>query len=303
MIVVSGATGTIGSEVVRLLVARGLPVRALSRDRSRARQALGPGVEIRQADLEQPETLSAVLDGAAAVLVLTAVSDALAAQERNLVDAATRAGTPHLVKLSAIGAAPDSPMTLGRQHGLSEEHLREQDISWTVLRPTSFMQNLLMHVPSIRSDGRIFAPYGEGRVAFVDTRDIAATAAEILAEPEPHSGEIYTLTGPEPVSHQRVAEAIGAAAGREVSYVPVPPEAAREAMLKVGLPGWLADEHGNPIMEETDVPETYHLLPAGGTREMGGHKGYGLSVMVDILAGVLSGTGPGFLNKGTASHH
>lgn len=242
MIVVSGATGTIGREVVRLLLPRGLPVRAISRDARRARQALGPDVEVREADLRRPETLASVLDGAATVLVLTAVSDALAEQERNLVDTAIREGATHVVKVSAIGAAPDSPMTLGRQHGLSEAYLRERDLSWTVLRPTSFMQNLLMHVPSIRSDGRIFAPYGEGRVALVDARDIAATAAEILAEPAPHSGKTYTLTGPEAVSYHRVAEAIGLAAGREVSYVPVPPEAAREAMLKLGLPAWLADD-------------------------------------------------------------
>ena len=242
MIAVSGATGSIGSELVRLLAAEGRPFRALSRDPVRARDRFGPDVDIGECDLTRPETLPQALDGVDTLFVLTAVADDMSMLERNLVDAALGAGVERIVKLSAIGADQDSPLTLGREHGRSEALIRETGLPFTFLRPGSFMQNLFMHAGSIGQTGSFYAPYGDGRVGLIDTRDVAAVAAAVVRHPDAHEGGTLLLTGPEAVSHHQVAAAIGDAVGRAVTYVPVPPAAARGAMLEAGLPGWLVED-------------------------------------------------------------
>lgn len=242
MIVVSGSTGSIGTELVHLLRERGLPCRALTRDPQRARARFGPGIDVREADLARPETLDAALEGADAVFVLTAVADDLSVLEGNLVDAAARARARHIVKSSALGADLESPLTLGREHGRSEAHLRGAGVPFSVLRPGSFMQNLFMHAATIRTAGTLYAPYGRGRLPLIDARDVASAAASLLADPEGHEGAVYTLTGPEPISHGHVANVLGAVLGKPVTYVPIPSTAAREAMLGQGLPEWLVED-------------------------------------------------------------
>jgi len=242
MIVLTGATGTIGSEVAALLSADRVAFRAIVRDVARAREKLGDGPELVHGDLSRPETLPAALEGADRLLVLTAPSDQLSELEAHLVDAAVDAGVSAIVKVSAQGAAVGSPFRLGDEHGRSEAHVRATGVPATFLRPASFMQNLLMHVPTVVAGGVIYAPFDEGAQPFVDARDVAAAAVEVLRNPAPHRGQAYTLTGPRAATMVEVVQALGGALGREITYVPVTPEQAGAAMRGNGLPDWLTED-------------------------------------------------------------
>src|SRR5438132_13458638 len=158
------------------------------------------------------------------------------------VDAAKRGGVRHIVKLSAIGADASPPYTFGQWHRANEQHIRESGLAFTFLRPNSFMQNFITYFPP--RNGALYLPWGNGTASFVDTRDIASVAAEVLTS-DGHKRKIYTLTGPRALGIADVARILSEAAGRELKYVDVPEDAARDGMLQAGLPQWQVE----PIME------------------------------------------------------
>src|SRR5215208_6889786 len=160
MILVTGATGTIGSEVFRRLAAAGERPRALVRDQQRARARLAGAVECVVGDLDRPETLEAALAGVDRVFLLTRQSVRQPQQERNLIDAAARAGARHLVKLSVFRADERSPLRIARQHRDTERALEQSGLAYTIVRPVFLMQNLL----GIVREGAIHTAAGAGRV-------------------------------------------------------------------------------------------------------------------------------------------
>ncbi len=160
--------------------------------------------------------------------------------EKNFVEAAERAGVRHVVKLSAFIANPDSPLRFGRTHGEGERHLEGSDLSWPFLRPNSFMQNTLANAWSIASEGRLYSPVLDAKVALIDARDVAAVAARVLTK-ERHEGKAYELSGPEAISNREAAEQLSTVLGRAIECVEVSFEDARRAMVGGGLPEWLVD--------------------------------------------------------------
>lgn len=241
-ILVTGATGTIGRPLVAALTARGLPLRLLARDPERAADLRGPHVTLAQGDFTEPDTLPPALEGVERAFLLTSPSPGQAEVHRSFIQAAEEAGVQHVVKISAYGAAPDAPMQLGRWHAEADDALRSSSLAWTILQPHSFMQNLLAQAEVIRTTGAFYGSSGTGRFAMIDARDIAEAAATILADPAPHAGHSYTLTGPEAVSHDQCADALSHALDREVRYVNLTREAHRAGMVENGLPAWLADD-------------------------------------------------------------
>jgi uncharacterized protein YbjT (DUF2867 family) len=160
--------------------------------------------------------------------------------ESNMIEASVAAGVKHIVLSSALGAG-DYPKSFPSWHRKVEDKLRSTAISFTILRPNSFHQNLLTYfAPSIRAQGVFYSSMGEARVSFLDVRDIAAVAAKALAGGE-HSGKTYELNGPEALTYTEVAEKISKHAGRAVQYVDIPAEAQRNAMLEQGMPAWQVD--------------------------------------------------------------
>ncbi|HET9951109.1 MAG TPA: SDR family oxidoreductase [Candidatus Eisenbacteria bacterium] len=240
MILVTGAAGTTGSEVVRQLAAKGMRARALIRNPEKAKLFSGPGVETVVADLEKPATLDAALKGADKVFLTSSVDPRVGLLHANVIESAKRAGVKQIVRLSAISASPASPVQFLKWHGEVDERLSRSGLSYAILRPTFFMQNLFGFRGSIQSDGTIYGSFKEGKLAPIDTRDVALTAAAVLTS-EGHSGRIYELTGPESLPFAKVAEAVGRGIGRPVAYVDVPPEAARANALAAGWPAWMAD--------------------------------------------------------------
>jgi (4-alkanoyl-5-oxo-2,5-dihydrofuran-3-yl)methyl phosphate reductase len=237
MIVVSGATGTVGRELVAELTRRQAKVRALSRNPGRI--VFPAGVEAVAADPASPQTLGPALAGAEKVFVLATGPDRLT-HETNLVAAARQAGAGRLVKLSALTVQDDTADDLITVwHRAAEQAVMRSGLPWTILRPGAFMSNTLTWVPMIRHQGRVFAPYAQVRTAAIDPADIAAAAAAVLLE-DAHDGRAYPLTGPEPVSATDQARILGTALGREIGIAEIPAEAAREQMIQAGTPAQVA---------------------------------------------------------------
>lgn len=241
-ITVTGSTGTIGTELVRLLSAAGAPVRAVLRDYGRAHPL--PHVAWLQADLTDGTLLEPTLSGTRQLFLLTGNRPGFGQTQIGVIRAAERLGVDHVVRLSALGATPRTKSALAREHWEAEQALEESSMSWTILRPHAFMQNWLGDVAeSVREEGAIYAAVGEGRVPFIDARDIAAVAAEALLHPERHTGQRYVLTGGEAVGYGTLARALSGELGRVVTYHALSMDAMRERMERQGMPAAMIDSY------------------------------------------------------------
>ena len=235
MILVTGATGNIGSELVRLLVAKKEQVRVLARDPAKASAKLGAGVEVVQGDLDQPASLAAALAGVDKAFLLASIPG----QEERFIEAAKKAGVKYLVQNSTGGV----PRGVGSApvHAAGEKALQASSgMAWTILRPSEFMSNVLWLRDAIVGQGSIFRPTGDGKAAFIHPHDIAAAAAQVLTAPG-HEGKTYELTGPQALSGAEVATILGAATGRTIRHVDVPLAAVRDQMSALGMPPPLLD--------------------------------------------------------------
>jgi uncharacterized protein YbjT (DUF2867 family) len=238
MILITGGTGTSGQPIVQALLDRGERVRALSRDPEKAAKTLGDDIEIARGDFSDPASLEAAMEGVDRAMLIVASLPDQPAMESAFIDAAKRAGVEHIVKFSAVGADPNSPLRFMRGHGEAEAKLKSSGIAWTMLQPTFFLQNILGLAHAARR-GTIHMDAGDGKAPFVDTRDIAAVAAAALTE-RGHEGKTYEITGPRAVGMADVAREVSAVTGREVRYENVPPEAAKQALMQAGVPEWNA---------------------------------------------------------------
>lgn len=239
MILITGATGTVGSELVKQLVAARQKVRVLVRDPAKALK-FGNAVEVVKGDLSKPETLAAAFVGVDKAFVLSAGPE-LATLEGNAYDAAKRAGTKHIVKLSAFGlgtgimdGAPGMEW-----HGESEKRLRALGTAWTILRPGPFASNVI-NFWGITQRGGLFLPTGNGKDPQIDPRDIAAVAVTVLTTPG-HEEKIYELTGPELLSYAEVVQKIADVTGKPLKFVNVPEAAWRQEILRAGFPPPMVD--------------------------------------------------------------
>ena len=238
MILVTGATGTVGRPLVLELKERRASFRVLTRDSNKARNLLGD-VDCAVGDVSRPETVAKALAGVEAAFLLSPLDPALPAWEAGFARAARKAGVKRLVKLSALGADVRSPGAIARWHGEGEEEVKRAGVPFVVLRPAAFYQNLLIGAAEIRR-GVLRAPMGSARVAMVDARDVGVSAAAALTAPA-LDGETLTLTGPAPLTYAEAAAALAKVLGRPVGYTDVAPDLARQGMAAAGMPPWLAD--------------------------------------------------------------
>ena len=241
-ILVTGATGNVGSILIPNLTSLGADVRALTRDESKAQGLKDAGIEVVVGDLEKPDTLDAAFRGVDKVLLITPPNPNQVIQTKNGIEAAKRTGSPFIVRLSA-GAVRDMPGALPRisgQHAETDPMLMASGLPYNIIRPHFYMQNTMMAADSVASEGTVYMAMKSGNLGMIDVRDIADVAVKVLTE-DGHEGKTYTLTGPESISFHDVAAGLSKALGKHVKYVDVPLEAAREAMLGMGLPEWIAD--------------------------------------------------------------
>ena len=237
MILITGASGNVGREVLKQIVATGARVRAAFQSVSKAAGAPS-GVEIVTMDYTQPPTLQIALKGVEKVFLVGPPTPDLTALERKAVDEIRQSGVRQIVKLSAMGGCE---AIFPRQHAESEDYIMSSGMVYTFLRPNGFMQNFVSYnAPTINTQNAFYGVQGDGKVSHIDLRDIAAVAVKTLTE-DGHAGKAYTLTGPEALSNARVAEILSEDAGREIRYVDLSSEQFNQALLAAGVPEWSAN--------------------------------------------------------------
>lgn len=236
-VVVTGATGRIGRLVVLRLLERKVSAVAFVRDPRKAEGLERAGAKLVQGTLEDETSLREGVAGADTV-VLNVAGESLAEQASIAIRAARAAGVRKVVLVSSARASLDGPTESTRLHARADETLRASGLTFVILRPHSFMQNLLASVGSIRA-GKLFSGTGAGKLGFIDVRDIADSLVA-AATSESWNGLTLDLTGPESIDYTTVAAVISRTLGREVRYVPVSPEVAGEAVRKATGDAWHA---------------------------------------------------------------
>jgi uncharacterized protein YbjT (DUF2867 family) len=235
MILVTTA-GKVGAEATRLLAERQIPVRVLVRDGEKAKALADAGAEVAVGDLDVPASLDAAMAGVTAVIL---VSPAVPAQELNVIASAARAGVGHVVKATSKASA-DSPIARRRGQAEIEAGLAASGLPHTLLRSNAYMQNVLALAPAIAATSGFGSAAGRGRAGMVDTRDVAAVAAEIAIAPASHAGQTYWLSGPEAISNYDVAQTLSQLLGRTIIYTELSFDENREAMIRAGIPAVIA---------------------------------------------------------------
>ncbi|BCL77078.1 NAD(P)-dependent oxidoreductase [Jeongeupia sp. HS-3] len=263
MILVTGATGNVGSEVVRRLAEQNVAVRALTRSADKVGQS--GSVEWVQGEFTDAQSLSNALRGVDKVVLISPAHADMVAHQLAVLEAAKAAGVKHIVKLSGLGAGPEAPIRLPRKHFEIENQIKASGIAYTFVRPNLFMQVLIGSAGSIASDGAIYAPAGEGAISFTDVRDVAATIVTALLEPG-HENQAYEITGPAALTYAEAADVLSVAIGKPAKYVAVDEETARNAMTSGGLDQWLVEA----------FLELFQIYRAG----------YGAAVLSDTVARV-----------------
>lgn len=240
-ILITGATGNIGTELTKILIERKIPFRAMVRNAKDAEKfGESETVETVAADFDKPETIADALKNIERAFLLTPSTENAEMQQKNFVNAARNAGVKHIVKQSQWAASENSPVRFLRYHAKVEKEIEASGLDYTFLRPNLFMQNLLGFKDSIAAEGKFYADAGDCRISIVDVRDIAEIAAAALTE-SGHENKIYDITGPEALTHYELAEKLSDALGKQIEYVDTPSNVMREMLVKFGIPEWQAD--------------------------------------------------------------
>jgi uncharacterized protein YbjT (DUF2867 family) len=240
-ILLTGATGNIGSLLAKKLSDMGVAFRAMVRKPEEAEELRNlPGATLVTGDFNDTDAVKNALQGIKKAFLLTNSTERTEQQQAGFVDAAVAAGVQHIVKLSQLKADRLSPVRFLRYHAAIEERIKATGIGYTFLRPNLFMQGFLLFKDVIRYQGKFFAPAGEAKVSVVDIRDIAAVAAQALTSGGLQQ-RVLDLTGPEALTHAEIAEQLSAALGRKIEYIDAQPSDMLQALLSFGMPAWQAE--------------------------------------------------------------
>lgn len=254
MILLTGATGKIGRELVQYLTSRKREFKVMVRSRDAEKAFDGTGIKVAHGDFERSGSYLDALTGVKQVFLLTTPQPDIVRMEGDFLKACKTKGVQHVVRVSAMGANPWASSALTRCHGRCEAQLEDSGIPWTLLRPTVFMQNLVAFMgPTVAKESTLYTPAGDARMPWVDTRDIAAVAGTALTTQGPPN-RVYEITGPESLTYADVAERLSNAVGRHIAYVNVPDGAALQSMLGMGMSSWLAE----------GMITLYHMFKANG---------------------------------------
>jgi uncharacterized protein YbjT (DUF2867 family) len=256
MILITGASGTVGRAVLDGVRKSGAAYRATYRNEADAKNAPA-GTSTVIADFADKESLRSGLTGVDKVFVVCSPIPQLVELESNVIEVCAEKGVRHVVLNSSLGAE-DYSKSFPSWHRKVEDKLKASKLAYTILRPNSFLQNILaFYAPSIRAQGEFYVAMGDAKLSLIDVRDVGGAAARILTAPQAHAGKTYELTGPEAFSYAEVAEHISRVTGQEVKFVDMPEEAQRKAMLDMGMPEW-------QVTALLDLQQYYSKLGKGG---------------------------------------
>jgi len=240
MILITGASGTVGKEVLAEVLKTGKPAKAMYRNTEDAKGA-PQGVTTVFADFANKDSLKQAFQGIDTLYLVCSPIPQLVELESNVIDVCKALGVRHIVLNSALGAE-DYPKSFPSWHRKVEDKLKSSGLGYTILRPNGFLQNIgTYNAPSIRAQGAFYAAMGNAKVSLIDVRDIAVIAAKALANPAAYSGKTIELNGPEALSYTEIAQHIANVVGRPVQFVDIPETAQRRAMEDLGMPAWQVD--------------------------------------------------------------
>lgn len=233
---ITGATGNVGRALLPLLRAHDATLIAGS-----TRGEAIDGVPGRAIDFNDVPSLTRAFAGVDVAFIVIPLNPNMVPMAGNVAQAARAAGVKHLVRVSGAGADPASPYTIGRVQGEADQHLIASGTPITLLRPKNFMQNFSSFLAGMVKGGTFYSSQGQGRIPFIDVRDIAAVAAKVLENPAAHAGQAHVLTGPEALTNREALDLIGQAVGRMIQLVDIPEEAAVKSMREMGMPDLVVD--------------------------------------------------------------
>ena len=237
MILITGASGNVGKEVLEQILQTGVQVRAAFQSVTKGASAPS-GIQIVIVDFNQPESLRAALKGVDRVFLVGPPTAQLTVLERKAIDVIRQSDVHQVVKLSAMGGRE---AIFPRQHAESEDYIQSTGVPSTFLRPNGFMQNMVNYnAPTINTQNAFYGTEADGRVSQIDIRDVAAVAVKALTE-DGHIGKAYNLTGPEALTNTEIAQILSDDLGREIRYIDLPPTQLKQALLAAGIPEWNVD--------------------------------------------------------------
>ena len=240
MILITGATGKTGSATAKSLGEKGETFRALIRNEEKKEGLESLGGEVVIGSIENTEVVNQSMQGVKTVLVLLPNSESQLALEKQLVDSAKQAGVERIVKMSSIEATPDATSPIPKLHLESEEYIKQSGLAWTMIKPNFYMQNLLASAGTIKEQGKIFLPMGDGKTGMIDTTDVGKVLAKVLSE-DGHESMNHEITGPEILSFYEVAEIFSQVLGKQVDYVDVPMDAYKQTLGQFLTNQWHLD--------------------------------------------------------------
>lgn len=240
MILVTGATGRVGSKLVESLLRLGKRVRVLVRNPQKAASLQTLGASVSSGDLNQLDSLDAALQGCDRLFSIPPNTPNQADREIQLFQAAKGAGIRHIVKLSTIKSDPESSCEFFRQHAVAEQYLKQSGIEYTILQSNSFMQNFLWFTHEMRIKGTLSLPMRDAKTAPVDIRDVVSVASVILTK-EDHEEKTYNITGSDLLSLQEIAAKFSAIASQKITYIDVSPIDFQQTLLQSGVAEWFAE--------------------------------------------------------------
>jgi uncharacterized protein YbjT (DUF2867 family) len=240
-ILVTGASGTIGSHLVRELQAAKANFRVMTSKAESVAAYQAKGIDAVQGDFADAASLATAFAGVNTLFLLLPLVPNKLELAATAVNAAKAAGVQHIVRSSGAGADANSPISLARLQGSIDALVAGSGIAHTFLRPNGFMQNFVTYTAGQIQAGEFYAPHEDAAQSLVDARDIASAAAVVLQNPSAHAGQAYTLTGPQALTEAQYAQALADVAGHPVRYVNVPMQAAEDTMKSWGMPAVIVD--------------------------------------------------------------
>jgi uncharacterized protein YbjT (DUF2867 family) len=242
MILITGSTGKTGGEVARQLAAARTPFRALVRDADKAEPVRALGAELIVGDMADKACLEQALQGVdKALLVLPNIEQQLI-YEKQFTDAAVSSGVRHLVYLSSLESVPESKNPITQNHVAAENYIKQSGLTWTMIRPTFFMQIFGGMAAKIKETGKIIMPAGNGTVSTTDLRDVGEIIRNILTgDSSNYDNQSYDLTGPQLLTFSEIADRFSKVLGKPIQYVDQPMDEFRRALRSVNLSKWRTD--------------------------------------------------------------